>query len=106
MSYVKSHSGHEFPKDPRTLLLKNAQAINRIFYPSTLEEIVENLRREDTPFARQCLEKMEGNSTLSMKLALKMIRQARNLDFKGCLTNEINVALNKILDEEFDKGVS
>ena len=41
-----------------------------------------------------------------MKLALKMIRQARNLDFKGCLQNEINVALNKIQDSEFDQGVS
>jgi hypothetical protein len=40
-----------------------------------------------------------------MKLALKMIRQARNLDFKGCLKNEINVALNKIEDSEFEKGV-
>lgn len=41
-----------------------------------------------------------------MKLALKMIRQARNLDFKGCLKNEINVALNKIQDNEFEMGVS
>jgi hypothetical protein len=41
-----------------------------------------------------------------MKLALKMIRQARNLDFKGCLKNEINVALNKIQDSEFEQGVS
>lgn len=24
LGYVKSHSGHEYPKDPRTLLLKNA----------------------------------------------------------------------------------
>jgi hypothetical protein len=31
-----------------------------------------------------------------MKLALKMIRNARNLDFKGALRQEINVGLNKI----------
>jgi hypothetical protein len=43
---------------------------------------------------------------LSMKLGLKMLRQARNLDFKGCLTNELNVAMNKIQDKEFDLGVS
>lgn len=41
-----------------------------------------------------------------MKLALKMIRDARNLDFKGALQNEINVALNKIQDSEFDLGIS
>lgn len=43
---------------------------------------------------------------LSMKLALKMVRDARNLDYKGCLQNEINVALNKIQDKEFDLGIS
>lgn len=97
LGYVKSHIGHEFPRDPRTILTKNAQSINRLFYSSSLEEILDNLRREgDTPFAKMCLDKMNQNSTLSMKLALKMIRQARNLDFKGCLKNEINVALNKI----------
>ena len=39
LGYVKSHSGHEYPKDPRTILLKNATAINRCFLSSTLEEI-------------------------------------------------------------------
>lgn len=48
---------------------------------------------------------MNRNSTLSMKLTLKMVRQARNLCYKGCLQNEINVALNKIEDKEFDLGV-
>jgi hypothetical protein len=48
---------------------------------------------------------MDKNSMLSMKLALKMVRDARNLDYKGCLKNEINVALNKIQDSEFDLGI-
>lgn len=39
LGYVKSHSGHEYPKDPRTLLLKNAAAINRCFYSNSVEEI-------------------------------------------------------------------
>ena len=67
---------------------------------------MENLKRENTPFAHACLQQMAKNSMLSMKLALKMVRQAFNLDFKGCLRNEINVALNKIMDKEFDLGIS
>jgi len=43
---------------------------------------------------------------LSMKLALKMLRNARNLDYKGCMMMEINVGLNKIMDKDFDLGVS
>jgi len=66
---------------------------------------MENLKRENTPFSLKCLEAMEKNSMLSMKLALKMLRDALNLDYRGCLKNEINVALNKIQDSEFDLGV-
>lgn len=61
---------------------------------------------EGSPFAQLCLKKMEANSELSMRLALKMIRDAKNMDFKGALQNEINVALNKIQDKEFDLGIS
>lgn len=31
-----------------------------------------------------------------MKLALKMLRNAKNQDFRGVLESEINIALNKI----------
>lgn len=106
MEYLRGHSGHQFAVDAKGLLQKNQAAINRCFYPSTLEEITENLKKEGTPFAQLCLDKMANNSTLSMKLALQLLRDARSLDFKGALKNEINVALNKIADKEFDLGVS
>jgi hypothetical protein len=48
---------------------------------------------------------MEKNSILSMNLALKMIRKAVNLDYKGTLQMELDVALNKIQDKDFDIGV-
>jgi hypothetical protein len=73
LGYVKSHSGHNYARNPKALLLKNAQVIARCFYPSSLEEIRDNLQREaadGSSFAALCLDKMEHNSTLSMKLAL------------------------------------
>jgi hypothetical protein len=48
---------------------------------------------------------MEKNSVLSMKLALKMVRLATNLDYRGCLRMELDVAVNKIQDSDFDVGV-
>jgi len=39
---------------------------------------------------------MQKNSMLSMKIALKMLREAKNKDYKGALATEFNVALNKI----------
>lgn len=86
LGYVKSHSGHEYPHTSQ--IKKNLVAISRIFRHSTYEEIVENLRKEElegSKFAAACLKKMDTNSELSMKLALRLVREAKNLDFKGAL---------------------
>lgn len=48
---------------------------------------------------------MQNNSDLSMKLALMMMREAKNLDYKGCMQMELNVGINKIRDEDFDYGI-
>lgn len=40
-----------------------------------------------------------------MQLALKMLRNASNLDYKGCLQMEVNVAFHRIQDAEFDLGI-
>ena len=42
---------------------------------------------------------------LSMKLALQMMRKATNLDYRGCLRMELDVAMNKIASKDFDAGV-
>jgi hypothetical protein len=34
-----------------------------------------------------------------------MLRLAKNLDYKGCLQLELNVAFNRIKDADFDLGV-
>jgi hypothetical protein len=48
---------------------------------------------------------MEANSMLSMKIALKMVRIAKNMCFRDALNMELNVALNKIMDSDFKLGV-
>ena len=80
--------------------------IDRCFLPNSVEAIMDNLRREDHPFAAQILKRMEANSMLSMKIALRMIREAKNKCFGDVLRMEMNVALNKIEDEDFALGVS
>ena len=66
---------------------------------------MENLRNEDDKFAKEILQRMESNSMLSMKLALKMIRKAKNMCFRDVLNMELNVALNKVYDSDFKIGV-
>ena len=101
---LKSHLGHKYLAD-KTVAVQHMEMIARCFYPSTVEEIMHNLRQESHPFAKQCLEAMERNSDLSMALALKMLRQAITIDYTSCLRMEINVASKMIETKDFDAGV-
>jgi enoyl-CoA hydratase/carnithine racemase len=104
MGYIKSHIFNEFAAD-KTVAFQHMEMIGRCFYSNTTEEIMQNLRDEGTPFALKCLAAMERNSDLSMKLALKMLRQATSLDYVKCLKMEVKVASSMIETKEFDIGV-
>jgi len=79
--------------------------INRCFWPDSVEQIMDLLRKETHPFAKDILQRMESNSMLSMKLALKMIRKSKNLAYGEILDMEKNVAMNKLKDKDFELGV-
>lgn len=78
------HIGQNYPNNSGTVV-QHRKLIDRCFYSDSVEQIMENLKKETDPFARKCLEAMEKNSFLSMKLALKMLRNAKNLCYRGCL---------------------
>ena len=67
---------------------------------------MENLKAEKDPFAKEVLTRMESNSLLSMKIALKMVRKARNMPYGETLKMELNTSLNKVKDQDFETGVS
>ena len=96
--------GHKYDQDA-TIAVQHSEMIARCFYPSTIEEIKQNLRDEGSPFALKCLEAMERNSDLSMRLALKMLRKAASLDYTSCLRMEVNVGSRMIETKEFDIGI-
>lgn len=80
--------------------------ISRCFYPNTVEEIMENLKKETDPFAKEILSRMNKNSLLSMKIALKMLRRAVNMDYGQILRMELDASFNKLEDNEINLGVS
>ncbi len=55
LNFVKGYMGDEYKQDGDNLK-SNIQAINRCFYSATYEEIIENLKRENTTFAAKCLD--------------------------------------------------
>jgi len=82
-----------------------SEMINRCFWHNSVEEVMEALKKEDHHFAKACLASMEANSMTSMKLALQMLRKAKNMDYHQCLKMELDVCFNRIRDDEFDLGV-
>jgi hypothetical protein len=67
---------------------------------------MDRLAKESHPFARKCLLAMQRNSPQAMQLALSMLRKAEDKCYKECLKMELNVAFNRIKDEDFDIGVN
>ena len=104
MEMLKTHLGHHYKAD-KTKAFQHADMISRCFYANSIEEIKENLKKETSPFAQECLEAMDRNSDLSMRLALKMLREAQNMDYINCLRMEVKVASSIIDTQTFDAGV-
>lgn len=103
-NYISSHLNQWYHEDIH-VAIRHKKLIDRCFYSRSVEEIMENLRREVHPFAKECLDHMERNSMVSMQLAREMLHKAKNLDYTGCLEMEVNVALNRIRDTDFQLGV-
>lgn len=51
MDYIKSHIGHQYEAD-KTVAVHHSEMIARCFYSNSIEEIMQNLREEGTPFAQ------------------------------------------------------
>ena len=105
MNHLQDKINEEF-NHFRGNAFQHKELIDRCFYHNTVEEIMEALKKENSAFARECYEAMSRNSMQSMQLALAMLRRAINLDYKGCLQMELNVAFNRLQDSDFDLGVN
>ena len=51
MGYLKSHIGHQYEAD-KTVAFQHLEMIGRCFYPNSIGEIKENLRKEGSSFAK------------------------------------------------------
>ena len=73
--FLKMQIGHSMNQN-NSDAIQHSSLIARCFYADSLDQIRDNLSRESSPFAKECLEAMDRNSELSMKLALQMLRKA------------------------------
>jgi len=61
MDYISGRIGNGGPQH-HGVAVNHQMMLDRCFFSSSVEEIMENLKRETHPFAKECLEAMQRNS--------------------------------------------
>jgi enoyl-CoA hydratase len=80
--------------------------IDRAFGHEAVEEIIAELERDGSEFAKAALKAMNEKSPTSLKLTLKLLRLARvSKSLKECLNREYVAALEVFVSAEFLEGV-
>jgi len=87
-------------------LVNNMDDINRIFSQSSVEAIIESLKKENTPLASKALKSMEAASPTSLKIAFRQISDGSKLSsLADVLRMEQRLVLRCCEDSDFYEGV-
>ncbi|MBB5046289.1 enoyl-CoA hydratase [Rhodopseudomonas rhenobacensis] len=80
--------------------------IDAAFAHDTVEEIVSALSRYGSEFARATLQALQSKSPTSLKVTLKLLREARRLpSLRACLIAEYRAALQVFVSADFVEGI-
>src|SRR5205085_8070962 len=69
-------------------ILAHRAEIDRHFARASVEEIYDSLSSDPGAFAAQTLETLQTKSPASLKLAFRLIKDARRMSFEDCLRTE------------------
>ncbi len=96
-----------FSRDPGTApLLERRESIDAAFAFESVEEILEALLRDGSEFALAAKQRIESRSPTSLKLTLRGLRIARELDdLERCLQMEYRVMTRLLQAHDFAEGV-
>lgn len=91
---------------PAGALEPHRQAIDRLFAFDTMEEIVEALSRDGSPFAEKALAVLTAKSPLSLKVTLRLLRLGRQTArLESCLEREFAATAAVLRSQDFYEGV-
>jgi enoyl-CoA hydratase len=80
--------------------------IDALFGQDSIEEIVTALAHQTSEFAQATLQALLGKSPTSLKVALKLLREARGLPtLEQCLIHEYRAALEVFVSADFVEGI-
>lgn len=83
----------------------NRAAIDRCYAHDTVEAIVAALEAEGTEWAAGQIATLKRVSPTSLKVTLEAIRRGGNLDFDGCMVQELRLSLAFLAGHDFYEGI-
>ncbi len=98
------HQPQAAPGDGGGELAKIRNQIDSVFSHSTVEEIMAALERDATPWAKATLETMRKASPTSLKVTLRMLKEAPQ-DREGCFALEHRLSSRFLQQPDFFEGV-
>lgn len=91
---------------PKENLLKlHEQLINDCFQYDSIEDILEALLKNNSPFALKTYYELIERSPVSLKLTLQILRHAKSADFDTCMEREYRLARFFIESHDFYEGI-
>ena len=90
---------------PLAPLAPRHASINTAFAALSVEAVLERLDRDGAQFAADTARLIRTRSPLSLKLALRLLREAKALSRNACLEMEYRVASRLVMEHDFREGV-
>ncbi|XP_031627285.1 3-hydroxyisobutyryl-CoA hydrolase, mitochondrial-like [Contarinia nasturtii] len=97
----------DYCQTPQTefILTKHLDQINKCFDASSVEEILDNLEKDNSEWAKQTINMLRKLCPTSLKIIFRNLELGKNLSLGECLQMEYRLALRLIAGKNFQEGV-
>nr|XP_042698371.1 3-hydroxyisobutyryl-CoA hydrolase, mitochondrial isoform X2 [Chrysemys picta bellii] len=99
------HMKCKIDQEKQFVLDEHMDKINSLFSASTMEEIIQNLKQDGSPFALKQLETINKMSPTSLKMTLRQLREGASMNLQDVLTMEYRLSQACMSGHDFYEGV-
>ncbi|XP_053900543.1 3-hydroxyisobutyryl-CoA hydrolase, mitochondrial isoform X1 [Malaclemys terrapin pileata] len=99
------HMKCKIDQEKQFVLDEHMDKINSLFSANTMEEIIQNLKQDGSPFALKQLETINKMSPTSLKMTLRQLREGASMNLQDVLTMEYRLSQACMSGHDFYEGV-
>ncbi|EMP26246.1 3-hydroxyisobutyryl-CoA hydrolase, partial [Chelonia mydas] len=99
------HMKCKIDQEKQFVLDEHMDKINSLFSASCMEEIIQNLKQDGSPFALKQLETINKMSPTSLKMTLRQLREGASMNLQDVLTMEYRLSQACMSGHDFYEGV-